>query len=155
MTIVLSIHNLFRWAILIFAVWTVMNALTGMMNKRPYSATDNRSNLFFMICCDIQLLLGLVLYFSNPWFDKLKSGMAAVMKVPVDRFFTVEHSLMMIIAWILVHVGRSSVKRADSDTLKHKRSLIYFGLALVLILAAIPWSFRPEIGRPLFRMFNP
>ncbi|MEP7164028.1 MAG: hypothetical protein ABI741_04995 [Ferruginibacter sp.] len=154
MQTILVLHNILRWAILVFGVWTLLNALSGVMSKRPYSVNDNRSNLFFMISCDIQLLLGLVLYFSNSWFDTLKSGMGNAMKVPMLRFFTIEHSLMMIIAWILVHVGRTSVKRAATDAGKHRKMLLFFGLALLLILAAIPWPFRTEIARPLFRWFN-
>lgn len=154
MQIILVLHNILRWAILLFGVWTLLNALSGVMSKRAYSSNDNRSNLFFMISCDIQLLLGLVLYFSNSWFDKLKSGMGPVMKNGHDRFFTVEHSLIMILAWILVHVGRTSVKRAATDAAKHRKMLLFFGLALLLILAAIPWPFRTEIARPLLRWFN-
>lgn len=154
MQTILVLHNILRWAILLFGLWTLLNAISGVMSKRPYSLNDNRSNLFFMIGCDIQLLLGLVLYFSNSWFDKLKGGMGPVMKNGLDRFFTVEHSLMMIIAWILVHVGRTSVKRASTDAAKHRKMLLFFGLALLLILAAIPWPFRTEIARPLLRWFN-
>jgi len=154
MQTILVLHNVLRWAILLFGLWTLLNALSGVLGKRPFGKNDNRSNLFFMISCDIQLLLGLVLYFSNAWFDKLKSGMGPVMKNTTDRFFTVEHALMMIIAWILVHVGRTSVKRAATDAAKHKKMLLFFGLAFVLILAAIPWPFRTEIARPLFRWFN-
>ena len=154
MQTILVIHNILRWAILLFGLWTLLNAISGLMGKRPYTANDNRSNLFFMICCDIQLLLGLLLYFSNSWFDHLKSGMANTMKDPLQRFFTVEHTTMMILAWILVHVGRTSVKRAATDAAKHKKMLLFFGLALLLILAAIPWPFRADIGRPLFRWFN-
>jgi hypothetical protein len=154
MQTILVLHNILRWAILLFGLWTLLNAISGVMSKRPYSSNDNRSNLFFMIGCDIQLLLGLVLYFSNSWFDKLKGGMGPVMKNGLDRFFTVEHSLMMIIAWILVHVGRTSVKRASTDAAKHRKMLLFFGLALLLILAAIPWPFRTEIARPLLRWFN-
>jgi len=124
------------------------------MSKRIYNAGDNRSNLFFMISCDIQLLIGLILFFSNAWFDKVKAGMGDVMKNPVDRFFTVEHAGMMILAWILVHVGRSSVKRAANDAAKHKKMLIFFGLAFLIIIASIPWPFRAEIARPWLRMFN-
>jgi hypothetical protein len=60
----------------------------------------------------------------------------------------------MIIAWILVHIGRASVKRADTDAAKHKRMLIFFGIALLLILVSIPWPFREIIGKPYFRLFN-
>src|SRR3954454_25175421 len=107
MQTILVFHNILRWAVLLFGIWTVINALSGVMSKRVYSASDNRSNLFFMICCDIQLLLGLALYFSNAWFDKLKSNGAEVMKNSYERFFTIEHGSLMILAWILVHVGRT------------------------------------------------
>ena len=107
-----------------------------------------------MICCDIQLLLGLILYFSGMWFDNLKTNAGAVMKDGVQRFFSVEHALMMIIAWLLVHIGRSMVKRAGNDAQKHKRSLIFFGIALLIILAMIPWPFRQAgIGRAWFPQF--
>jgi bacteriorhodopsin len=153
MQAVLVFHNIIRWAVLLFGVWTLLNALTGVFSKRPFNAGDNRSNLLFMISCDIQLLLGLILYFSNSWFDRLKD-MGNTMKAPYSRFFAVEHMSMMIIAWLLVHIGRASVKRADTDARKHKKMLIFFGLAILLILASIPWPFREQIAKPMFRWFN-
>jgi hypothetical protein len=39
-----------------------------------------------MISCDIQLLLGLILYFSNGWFTRLKD-LGNNMKEPYSRFF--------------------------------------------------------------------
>ena len=86
--------------------------------------------------------------------EKVKSGMREVMKDPAERFFAVEHALMMVVAWLLVHIGRSMVKRADTDAQKHKRTLIYFGIALIIIIAMIPWPFRqPGIARLLFPQF--
>ncbi len=153
MQTVLILHNIMRWAVLLFGLWTLINALSGTFSKRAYSNADNKSNLFFMISCDIQLLLGLILYFSGVWFEKLKSGMGDVMKNAYDRFFTVEHAGMMLLAWILVHIGRSAVKRAPEQS-KHKKMLIFFGLALLIILASIPWPFRTEIAKPLLRWFS-
>ncbi len=153
MQTVLVLHNLLRWLVLLFGLWTLINAITGLSAKRAYTTSDNRSNLLFMIFCDIQLLLGLILYFNNQWFGKLTDNMKAAMQDAATRFFSLEHGLMMIIAWVLVHIGRSAVKRATTDRSKHKKMLIFFGLALFLILASIPWSFRQEIARPLFRGF--
>jgi hypothetical protein len=153
MQIILILHNLFRWAVLIFGLWTLANALTGFFSKRKYSSNDNRSNLFFMISCDIQLLIGLILYYSNGWFDRLKD-LGNNMKDPVNRFFTMEHTTLLIIAWILVHIGRAKVKTAQTDNAKHKRMLIFFGIALLLIVISIPWPFRQLIGRPYLRWFN-
>ena len=143
---VLLTHNILRWAVLLFGLWTLLNALTGVLS--------NKANLFFMISCDIQLLLGLILYFNNGWFDMLKTNAKEVMKDGTTRFFALEHFLMMIIAWLLVHVGRSMVKRADTDTKKHRKSLLFFGLAIILILAMIPWPFRQMgIAREWFPKF--
>ena len=150
MQTILIIHNLLRWLVLIFGVWAVISAIGGLSAKKEYMVSDKKGGFFFMLSMDIQLVIGLILYFVGPWFNNLKN-MGAIMKDPNARFFTMEHALMMIIAWILVHVGVVAVKKATSSKMKFKRSLIYFGIALVLILAAIPWPFREAIARPLFR----
>lgn len=152
MNVSLIIHDLLRWAVLLFGIWAVVASLGAVISKRSYKSSDNKAGLFFMICCDLQLLMGLILYFGGVWFDLLKTNMGAVMKNPAMRFFAVEHALMMIIAWLLVHIGRSMVKRSATDAQKHKRTLIYFGIALLIILVMIPWPFRvSEIARPFFR----
>ena len=154
MNYTLVIHSILRWAVLILGVLAVVSALGGIFSKRAYKSSDNKLGLFFMISCDIQLLLGLVLYFTGMWFDNLKDHAKVVMKDPVERYFSVEHALMMIIAWLLVHVGRSMVKRGITDAQKHKRTLIYFGIALIIILLMIPWPFKqPGIARQLFPQF--
>ncbi len=154
MSHVLLSHNILRWAVLLFGLWTLLNAITGVFSKRHFTSTDNKVNLFFMISCDIQLLLGLVLYFNNGWFDMLKGNTKEVMKDGAMRFFAIEHFLMMVIAWLLVHVGRSLVKRADTDAKKHKKSLLFFGIAILIILAMIPWPFKQiGIARQWFPQF--
>jgi hypothetical protein len=149
MQILLVLHDLFRWVILIFAFWAIISAISGLTSNRVYSLNDGRSNFFFMLSMDIQLLLGLALYFMNGWYTGFQN-MSETMKDPMLRFFTVEHTFMMIIAWILVHVGRVAVKKAMTSPAKFKRTLIFFGIALFLILISIPWPFR-EIARPWFR----
>jgi hypothetical protein len=106
-----------------------------------------------MIFCDLQLVFGLILYFGNGWFSMLTNNAKEVMHNSISRFFTVEHSLMMIIAWVLVHVGRAAVKKATTDEGKFKNMLVYFGFAILLILIAIPWPFRQLGDHPWFRGF--
>lgn len=154
MNYTLIIHSILRWAVLIFGVWAVLSAIGGVFSKKAYTGGDNKAGLFFMISCDIQLLLGLILYFTGMWFESLKGHAKEVMKDPAARYFAVEHALMMIIAWLLVHVGRSMVKRGSTDAQKHKRALIYFGIALIIILLMIPWPFKQAgIARELFPRF--
>ena len=154
MNYTLILHNILRWAVLLFGLWAVFNAFRGISGKKLYTANDNRTSLIFMICCDIQLVAGLILYFNGPWFKLLTNNTKEVMRDSAMRFFAMEHILVMLIAWILVHIGRTAVKRSVGDNQKHKKSLIYFGIALLLILIMIPWYFRqPGIARPLFPQF--
>ncbi|MDQ2863581.1 MAG: hypothetical protein M3R50_08040 [Bacteroidota bacterium] len=150
MQALLVIHNLLRWLILLFGFWTVLNAISGLSGNKVYNPLAGKSNFFFMLSMDIQLLVGLALYFSGEWFERLKH-LGDNMKDPTLRFFTMEHEVMMIIAWILVHVGRVAVKKAFTSKAKYKKSLIFFGIALLLILIAMPWPFREAVARPWFR----
>ena len=152
MQIALVLHNLLRWAVLIFGVWSVFNAIKGLISKQPFTKSDDRTNLLFMIFCDVQLLIGLLLYFGNDWFARLRAG-GDVLKNASTRFYALEHLTLMLFAWVLVHVARVIVKKGSMES-KHKKALIFFGLTLFIILASIPWPFRTGIGRPLFRGFN-
>ncbi len=149
---VLMTHNVLRWAVLIFGVLSIFTAVSGFMGKRLYTKADNRWNLLFMIFCDVQLLMGLLLYVKNGWWTMLTSNTKEVMKNGAMRFFAMEHFVMMLIAWALVHVGRIAVKKTIDDQSKHKKTMIYFGLAMIIILAMIPWPFR-QVGRALFPQF--
>ena len=53
---------------------------------------------------------------------------------------------MMIFAVVLITVGHSKSKKAADAVLKHRTVAIFYGLALVIILAAIVQSGRPILG---------
>jgi len=147
MNSVIIIQSLLRYAVVLLGIWTVMNAISGINSKRDFSRSDNLSNLLFMISCDIQLLIGLILYFGGPWFNMLKSGMGNVMGNSMNRFFAVEHISMMLLAWVLVHIGRAKVKKAETNSEKHRKMLVFFGIAFFLIMISIPWPFRAALGK--------
>lgn len=152
-TFLFLLHSWLRWLIIIAAVWTLIRAIGGLSGHKKYIAADNRSNLFFMIFMDLQFLIGIILYFTEGWAKNWTGGqLKEVMGNSAERFFTVEHGLMMIIAWIIVHIGRTVVKKAKTDREKFRKSLVYFGIAFILIILAIPWPFRTGLGmHPWFR----
>jgi hypothetical protein len=90
------------------------------------------------------LLLGVYLYFAGTvGYQAIKDkGMGAAMKDPYTRFFAVEHLLGMLIAIILIHIGKAQGKRPIGDKAKHRRTMIFYLVALLIILASIPWPFR-------------
>ena len=73
-----------------------------------------------------------------------------MMKDALYRFFTVEHSLMMTIAMVLITIGHAKSKKKENDTAKFKTIAVFYTIALVLILAAIPWPFRTALGAGWF-----
>lgn len=144
MEMINHIHSILRWAILILLVMTIAKAFMGMQRKTAFTNGDDKSSLMLMIVADSQLLLGLVLYIFGALGIKniQNQGMGEVMKNSYARFFAMEHILMMLIAIVLIHVGRSRTKKAVSDEAKHKLSFWFYLIALLLILASIPWPFR-------------
>ena len=146
----LIIHSLLRWAIVLTGIWAVLRAFKGVSGKTAFTGADNKAGLFFMISFDLQLLIGLLLYFvtSDLGLHAFQTSGGAVMKNGVLRFYAVEHITMAVIAFVLVHIGRAKVKKAATDALKHKKALIFFGIVLLLVFLLTPWPFR-EAGRSL------
>ena len=69
------------------------------------------------------------------------------------RFFAIEHTVGMLIAIALITIARGVFRKNITDTKKHKRCIILYLFALIIVLASIPWPGMDEIGRPLFRGF--
>jgi hypothetical protein len=134
-----------RWIVLLLLLFAIINSLIA--GNRPYIRTDNRLGLLLTISADLMLLIGIALWFTGPWgYKQIQSrGMTEIMKDPTARFFTVEHLAGMLIAIILIHIGKAQGRKKISDRAKHRRTLIFYFLALLIILASIPWPFR-EIG---------
>lgn len=137
----LHTHNLFRWLVLIFAVLAIGFAFAGWIGKRDWKKADNLLGVLLTISVDIQLVVGLVLYlFVSPVTKSAFADFGAAMKNADLRFYAVEHILMMIIALVIIHIGRSKSKKAKITSRKHRSAAIFYTLGLIIILAAIPWN---------------
>jgi hypothetical protein len=98
------------------------------------------------------MLLGLLLYLVvSPNMAAIRANFGASMKDPAARFWAVEHLTMMVVAVVLVHVGRVLGRKAASPDSKRMKQFICFGLATALMLLATPWP-GLRAGRPLFRL---
>jgi len=140
----LQAHSWLRWVMLILAVAAVMMAILGWFNKKPYTNTHSRLALFLTISADVQLLLGLAMYFFTSVITKAAfQDFGKAMGNAESRFYAVEHILVMIIAIALFHIGKTKAKKAETDLKKHKITAWFFGIGLVLMLSRIPW----EAGR--------
>lgn len=146
----LLLHSWNRWAVIATGLVAVFRAISRSSGRRPWTPFDDRVGFWFTLTLDLQVLLGLALYFfvSTITAAALRD-FGAAMKDAGLRFWAVEHVFGMLIALTFAHVGRVRVRKADSLR-RHRTAAIFFGLALVVILASIPWPGTPT-ARPLFR----
>lgn len=145
----LSLHNTLRWVVIITALYALYRYYTGLMQRKEFAKSDRQAGLFFMIAMDLQLLVGLLLYFViSPITQSGMQNMAAAMQDSRLRFIMVEHMTIMIVAVILVHIGYATVKRADNATSKFRRGAIWYSLTILAVLAGIPW-WQPLLRLPV------
>jgi hypothetical protein len=138
----LHAHSVGRWIVLLLLLFAIINSLIA--GNRPYIRTDNRLGLILTIFADLMLLIGIYLWYAGDWGYKLikNNGMSVVMKDANLRFFAIEHLAGMLIAIILIHLGKAQGRKAISDKAKHRRTMIFYLVALLIILASVPWPFR-------------
>lgn len=143
----LHLHNFLRWVILLLLLVNIVRHFSN--TQKPYTATDRKLGLFLMISAHITLLIGLYqVIFGRFGWTKLPAG-TNVMKDTYWRFFLVEHPVGMLVAIILITIGKGVAKKPISDLAKHKKAAMLFTIALIVILATVPWPFREIVGRPL------
>ncbi|HZD09977.1 MAG TPA: hypothetical protein VE553_01450 [Candidatus Binatia bacterium] len=146
--IVLILHSLLRWVVVIAGIVAAIKAIVGWSSDGDWGGIDRQLGLLFTISLDIQVLVGLILYFVlSPITTSNFSNFGEAMGNPTARFFLIEHIALMIVAVALAHIGSSLSRKAVSDHDKHRRAAIFYTLALIAILVGIPWA-----GRPLFRL---
>jgi hypothetical protein len=140
-TFILAVHNIMRWIIVVLALIALIRAYRGWFGKREWSPADRKAGMYFSISMDVQLLLGLILYFGlSPITRSAIQNFGAAMAEAGLRFFALEHISYMFLAVIVVHIG-TILSRKDVDAVaKHRRAALWFTFAVLLILIGMPWS---------------
>jgi hypothetical protein len=139
----LGLHSLLRWLILLLLVLNIIRLFSA---KGPQKTG---SSLLLLIFAHTTLLIGLYQYFFGGFGVSLFQQGPQVMKDSALRFWAVEHITGMIVAIALITIGHLKLKKTG----KARPTAILYLIALILILAVIPWPFREGIGRPWFHGF--
>ena len=132
--LLLTAHSWLRWIVLIVAILAVARAALGFFGRRAWLPLDDKLRLALIIVVDLQVLVGLVMwpfYLGRVGLNMADAG---------ARQMLVEHPLTMLVAAVLVHIGAARIKRQEADRGRFKQALVFFGVALVLILAMVPWD---------------
>jgi hypothetical protein len=144
------LHSLLRWVVLVFGILAVVRAIGGR-GGRPWTRQDDTISKWFLMAFDIQFLIGILLYvWLSPITQVVFADFGGAMRNAGLRFWAVEHVAGMVIAAALVHIGRTKIRKATTDSRKHRLAAIFYGIALIIVLASIPWPGMSN-ARPLFR----
>ena len=134
------IHSYWAYLVVIMLLIATFNGIIGFAANKEYSATNFRIALFTLIVSHIQLLIGIVLYFTSGNMARWEGGMSEVMGNDTLRLYLVEHPLMMIIAIALITIGYSKHKKKLTSRPKFKMLAIFYGIAFLVVLSRIPWN---------------
>jgi len=129
--LILNIHSVLRWVLLFFLVVTIIKSLIGWLGNQPWKPVDNQLSLLTLIFTHTQLIIGLVLYFISSkvnFSDPVSDGF---------RFYTVEHISGMLIAIILITIGRVLAKKRSIPKAKFRVTTIFFLLGLLIMISMI------------------
>ncbi|MDN3587438.1 cytochrome B [Pedobacter aquatilis] len=137
-------HSGWRYVVLTLLIVAVIKALSGWFGNKSYTEGDRKLNVFTLISAHMQLLIGLILYFSEGWYAMSSKGAPAV------RYFKMEHISMMIVAIILITVGNAKSKKVVEAVAKHRTIAVFFGLALLIIIGSIFMMTKSVPGRSFF-----
>lgn len=142
MEIVQFIHSTWAYLVLLVLVLATLNALIKFFGDKEFDPKDFRISLFTLITMHIQLLIGIVLFFTKGYFGTIKEigGMGELMKNDTLRNLIIEHPTSMIIAVALVTIGYSKHKKKLTSRPKFKMLAIFYSIALALVLYMIPWN---------------
>jgi hypothetical protein len=147
----LWLHSILRWAVLITGAIAWFRSIGGGTARRAWTSKDDLWGMIFISAVDIQLLVGLLLYIVLSPFTKIAfQDFGGAMANQSLRFWAVEHAAGMLVGIVLAHVGRVRIKKASTDARRHRLAMIFFGLALIVMIVSVPWPGMP-VSRPLLR----
>lgn len=133
----LDLHNVLRWVVVLAAAAAIVMAWAGVFSRSQWTKPNANVGRLFTIAFDLQVLVGILLYvWLSPVTTNAFRNMGSVMSDSAQRFFVVEHLLMMVVAAVLVHIGVARGRKTNATL----QPAIFYTLALVLVLFAIPWD---------------
>lgn len=154
--VLLVVHSFVRWCVLAACVLTLLRGVQGAGSGRAWSGRDGAVARGFVGFVDLQVLLGMSLYFGvSPLARAARAlwsarGFEALWAQPGLRFFGLIHPLLALLAAVAAHTAWIAARRTPRARERHVRLAWGAALALVFFLAAVPWPFLGH-ERPWFR----
>ena len=131
-----GLMHLHHYLPFLFFIVLIISIVRSGLNKIPNAKKDIFLTLT-LIFAHIQLLIGLVLLIPKMATVVDWSG---VMGNAASRVLLVEHPLTMLIAVVLITLGKVKAKKIEDNAKANKTVFGYFTVALILIALRTPWD---------------
>ena len=135
----LHTHNLLRWVVLVLGVLAIARAAQGMNGRIPYDRA-RKAAAMFMGSVHLQLLIGILLLMNSPTVRAAWGNMEATMQDAALRKVVIEHPALMVGAALTVTWGAMVAKSRPTDANRHQVGVVMMVVAMLVILAGIPWQ---------------
>ena len=133
----LMFHNFLPYLLIPVLILVVIKSLLAAFFGKDVCLKKYKLLSISMILAHLQLVFGILVFskfaFSNP-------AWSAIMKNAENRETFVEHPFMMLVAIILISVGKVKAKKIEDNTKSAKTTFTYFFIALALILLSTPFD---------------
>ena len=149
----LPIHSLFRWLVLLSLLYSIYLSARGYFQGWQFNKSHDSFRHWTATIVHIQLILGILLYTKSMTVKAYFSGLPDSSARMDPLFFGLIHILSMLAAIVLITIGSAKAKRKEDSNGKFKTMLVWFSIALLIILLAIPWPFSPFASRPWIRNY--
>jgi hypothetical protein len=145
--LLLILHSITRWAVLALSASTALVAFAALIRQTPWSARHASLARFFVAGVDVQVLIGMSLYFGvsplaraarHMWASE---GFWALWAQRELRYFGLIHPALALLAAIVAHAGWIAARRTDQASERHRHLASAAVVAHAVFLAAIPWPF--------------
>ncbi len=135
------LHSFMAYLVILGLLVSIIFAFMGMSGNKPFTDKDRKMGLLGLIPAHLQWVIGVILYFISPLGIELANE--GFMKDSTSRLYVLEHPLTMIIAVVLITVGYARAKRLQDNKKRFSSIAIFYTIALILVLARIPWGAWP------------
>ncbi len=131
--ILVNLHSYNRYLLLVALVYVLFRSYSGWFGNKTYGKADNTASVVLLALTHLQALLGLIMYF----FTSPYTTGGGSMSDPWTRYFKAEHIAAMLLAVVLVQLGRTFSKKAATDVEKHRKLAIYTSVATLIIIGTL------------------
>lgn len=132
-----SFHIVISCTFIIIAVWLIIRSARSIIRKYPYTTLDKYLSYCFIILLYLQLIFGLIIFTGPIPPEKFIPDTEGTLRLVSKRFWPVEHIVLMLFALFIANIGLVFSSQTSDNLEKHRKVLIYYSIAVVMIIISI------------------